>query len=93
MLYLAEYVIEINHPTRQIARLSEIFTDMRNEELPKSRDEFENRAMLYHILMDIQDFLKCKEDFASQLNQEQLARYWNRNHINEGAQNKTSTPK
>lgn len=85
MLYLAEYVIEINHPTQQIARLDEIIADMRNEELPKSRDEFENRAMLYHILMDIQDFLAHKEDFVCRLNQAQLTRYWNKKQLNEGA--------
>ena len=76
LLYLAEYVIEINHPILQITRLNEIFADMRNEELPKTRDEFENRAMLYHILMDIQDFLLLKADFVNKLDQRQLERYW-----------------
>ncbi len=84
ILYLAEYVIEINHPTQQITRLNEIFSNMRNEELPKTRDEFENRAMLYHVLMDIQDFLTHKSNFVEQLDQAQLARYWNENRINEG---------
>ncbi len=77
LVYLAKYVIEINHPTQQITQLNEIFAGMRNEELPKTRDEFENRAMLYHILMDIQDFLTHKADFVSKLDQTQLARYWN----------------
>ena len=76
LLYLAEYVIEINHPIQQIMRLNEIFADMRNEEMPKTRDEFENRAMLYHILMDIQDFLLLKADFVNKLDQRQLERYW-----------------
>ena len=76
--YLTEYVIEINHPDQQINRLNEIFKDMRGQELPKSRDEFENRAMLYHVLMDLQDFLTLKEDFVSRLDQTQLERYWNR---------------
>ena len=76
LLYLAEYVIEINHPILQITRLNEIFADMRNEELPKTRDEFENRTMLYHILMDIQDFLLLKADFVNKLDQRQLERYW-----------------
>ena len=76
LMYLAEYVIEINHPTLQITRLNEIFEEMRNEELPKTRDEFENRAMLYHILMDIQDFLMQKARFVSKLDQAQLERYW-----------------
>lgn len=33
------------------------------QELPKSREEFENRAMLYHILEDIQIFLEIKKEF------------------------------
>ena len=76
LLYLAEYVIEINHPALQITRLNEIFADMQNEDLPKSREEFENRAMLYHILMDIQDFLMLKADFVNKLDHRQLERYW-----------------
>ena len=76
--YLAEYVIEINHPTQQITRLDEIFDELRRGEPPKTCDEFEDRAMMYHILMDIRDFLAHKADFVSKLNQTQLERYWNR---------------
>lgn len=32
-------------------------------ELPKSREEFENRAMLYHILEDMKVFLEIKREF------------------------------
>ena len=78
LLYLAEYVIEINHPTPQITRLGEIFEEMRNGEPPKTSDEFEDRALLYHILMDIQDFLTHKANFVSKLDQTQIERYWNR---------------
>ena len=76
--YLAEYVIEINHPTLQITRLGEIFEEMRSGEPPKTSDEFEDRAMMYHILMDIQDFLAYKADFVNKLDQTQMERYWNR---------------
>ena len=76
LLYLAEYVIEINHPLLQITRLNEIFAGMRNEQLPQTRDEFENRALLYHVLMDIQDFLMLKADFVNKLDEKQLERYW-----------------
>ena len=75
--YLAEYVIEINLPTPQITRLGEIFEEMRRGEPPKTSDEFEDRAMMYHILMDIQDFLAHKADFVSGLERTQLERYWN----------------
>ena len=77
LLYLAEYVVEINHPTPQITRLDEIFEEMRGGEPPKSSDEFEDRALMYHILMDIQDFLTHKANFVSKLDQTQLERYWN----------------
>ena len=82
--YLAEYVIEINHPTPQITRLDEIFEQLREGEPPKTCDEFEDRAMMYHILMDIQDFLVHKADFVSKLDQAQIRRYWNRSDRNAG---------
>ena len=61
--------------------------DQQNEDLPKTRNEFENRAMLYHILMDIQDFLTHKANFVSQLDRAQLTRYWNKNCTNAGIHN------
>lgn len=76
ILYLSQYVVELNHPTAQIQRLDEIFEDMRDEELPRTRSEFENRAMLYHVLMDLRDFLAYKADFVDRLDQVQLTRYW-----------------
>lgn len=76
LFYLVDYVIEINTPHQQMERLEGIFADMREEELPKTRDEFESRAMLYHILMDIEDFIRCKADFVNQLDVRQLKRYW-----------------
>lgn len=41
--------------------------DYTRQELPKSREEFENRAMLYHILEDMKVFLEIKRDFAGRL--------------------------
>ena len=87
LMYLTRYVVEFNHPTAQIARLGEIFEEMRNGDPPKTSEEFENRAMLYHVLMDIRDFLTLKEDFVSGLDQAQLERYWNKRDENEKAHN------
>lgn len=44
--------------------------------LPASRKEFENRAVLYVILMDLRMFLKIKEEFADSLSSEQKEKYW-----------------
>lgn len=79
LLYLADYVIEVNSPHRQVERLNEIFEEMKSEELPKTREEFEDRAILYHVLMDIQDFLMCKADFVINLDDRQMHLYWKNN--------------
>lgn len=76
MNYLADYVIEKNVPDAQMERLKELLADMRREELPKSRDEFESHALLYHILMDIEEFLKYKMAFIDNLSEKQRKEYW-----------------
>ena len=76
ILYMAEYVIEINAPAKQLKRLREIFDEMKTEPLPETRDEFESRAILYHILMDLEDFLVIKGRFVDKLNEKQLDVYW-----------------
>ena len=61
--YMNQYVTELNEPTLQLERLNEIFQAMKDEPLPVSRAEFESRAVLYHILMDLEEFLLEKESF------------------------------
>ena len=63
ILYLKNFVNEMNDPVEQTERLNKLFEDMKQEELPKTRKEFENRALLYHILMDLEDFLTYKRRF------------------------------
>lgn len=76
MLYLMDYVIELNIPSPQMEKLNEIFLCMKSEELPVTREEFESRALLYHILMDIEEFLKFKMRFVNGLNGRQKKIYW-----------------
>ena len=77
--YLTKYITETNIPDRQIEKLKAIFADMKKEELPCTMEGFENRAMLFHILMDIEDFIFCKERFVEGLDAKQLKVYWKRN--------------
>ena len=44
--------------------------------LPQSRDEFEARALLYVMLLDIKSFLEIKRDFFTSLEPEEIRRYW-----------------
>lgn len=79
VLYLTEYVTERNTPEEQIQKLDDIFLAMKKEPLPAAREEFESRAILYHILMDLEDFLYIKKRFVQGLNEEQRRRYWENN--------------
>ena len=62
--YLNQYVTELNDPVPQLQFLEEIVQRMKKEPLPVSREEFENRAVLYHILMDLEEFLIFKKRFV-----------------------------
>ena len=76
LVYLAEFVVEKNAPDDQIQKLEDIFGAMKKEPLPVSREEFESRAILYHILMDLEEFLVFKKNFVEGLNEEQRKIYW-----------------
>lgn len=78
ILYMSDYVVEINPPTKQLERLNEIFEGMKYEPLPESREEFESRAILYHILMDLEDFLIFKKRFVDGIDEKQRHIYWDR---------------
>jgi len=54
----------------------ELLAKYKESPLPASREEFENRAVLYVILMDLRMFLKIKEEFADSLTEEQKRKYW-----------------
>ena len=76
-MYLSEYVTERNVPKKQIEALEQIFEYMKEQPLPMYRKEFESRAMLYHILMDLEDFLLFKTKFIEALSDKQKECYWN----------------
>lgn len=59
-----------------IVREEALLSKLKESPLPVTRDEFENRAVLYMILKDFRIFLKMKEGFADSLTKEQKDRYW-----------------
>lgn len=76
IMYMAEYVIEVNYPEKQLEQLEKLFAEMKNEPLPETREEFESRAMLYHILMDLEEFLVYKKRFVNGMDERQMKLYW-----------------
>lgn len=73
ILYMSRYVTELNTPDRQLEHLRTIFDRMKEEPLPKTREEFENRAILYHVLMDLEDFLLIKKHYLE--NQKNIPKF------------------
>ncbi len=54
---------EKNDVKNLISELEDIFADMRFQKMPESRTEFENRAVLYSLMLQIKDFLSIKYEF------------------------------
>lgn len=54
---------ENNTGEELLKELAEITSSLKEQELPKTRDEFENRAMLFQFLNDLQVLLEIKRDF------------------------------
>lgn len=76
ILDITQYVTEMNDPQKQIEELEEILEKMRKEPLPQTHEEFENRAELYHVLMDLEEFLLYKKRFVEEINETQFRVYW-----------------
>lgn len=67
---LAQLFIETSHQLSQenpgsdlLAKIDETLIYYRDIELPKTRQEFESRAVLYHLIKDLERFIMLKVDF------------------------------
>ena len=77
MDFMSECIGKMNSLGTQLERLHATIEHMKNEKLPESREEFESRAILYHVLMDIEDFLLIKKRFVDNLTEV----HWNETFI------------
>lgn len=53
----------------QMEKLSGILESLKYDSLPQDMEEFQSRAILYHVLMDIEDFLIIKKRFVEGLDE------------------------
>ena len=54
---------ELNTGTELLDNISQLYRIFRDSDLPKSRDEFESRALLFQMLTDFERFLEVKRNF------------------------------
>ena len=73
---ISQYVTEMNDPKKQMEQLENTLEHLRNEPLPETHEEFETRAELYHVLMDLEEFLLYKKRFVEEIDETQFRVYW-----------------
>lgn len=71
---------EYNNALSLIEEFHRIKDGFKDEKNPVTREEFENRAVLYLILNDLENFLYLKKEFVDHLTKEEIKLYWTRDH-------------
>ena len=51
---------------------------MEKTPLPENWEEFEGKAKVYHIMMDLEEFLIYKKRIVESLDEKKLRIYWNK---------------
>ena len=63
----ADEFTEQNDVSTLLSELEKLHSDYERQELPVTRQGFENRSMLYHILEDMKSFLEIKRKFIVEM--------------------------
>lgn len=71
LLFMRDRVDDVHSLDEQYDKLNGMLLDMKSGALPETRDEFESRAILYHVLMDLEDYILIKKRFVSELTEEE----------------------
>ncbi len=67
IVFITESIGEMHALDMQLERLYSLIEAMKQNELPRNREEFESQAILYHVLLDLEDFLLIKKRFVEEL--------------------------
>lgn len=73
--HIAFNLHEYNPAEDLIQMTQNVLTQCRNQELPKTREEFENRALLFQYLNDLQYLLEIKRHFVQNLTEQQRLKF------------------
>ena len=74
--HIAASFHEKNNVTGLLTILEQLKEHFRKEPLPGSREEFENRAMLYQIMKELEYFLMLKRNFILEIDKKDMKTYW-----------------
>lgn len=71
LLFMRDRVDDVHSLDDQYQKLHSMLEEMKLEPLPETRDEFESRAILYHVLLDLEDYILIKKRFVDELTEEE----------------------
>lgn len=75
--HISKTFAESNNAKSLTAECEQLCEKFKMSELPNTRHEFEARAILYLILLDLKNFINIKGEFAESLTEKQIEKYWN----------------
>lgn len=67
---------EYNNAVDMMEELETVKWGMRQQPLPVERYEFENRAVLFQILLELEQLVVMKKDFVSNLSENEIKKFW-----------------
>lgn len=69
---------EHNNASGLLEELEQVKMQMRQQPLPVTREEFEVRAVLFQILLELEQFLVMKREFVEELSEQDIRIFWGR---------------
>lgn len=73
---IADSFHELNNVQELLEELNQLYHYFKKDELPKTREEFEYRAVLFQILKELEYFLLIKRDFILEMKDNNMKNYW-----------------
>lgn len=74
--HIAASFHEKNNVTGLLTILEQLREHFREEPLPETREEFENRAILYQVMKELEYFLLLKRNFILEIEEKDMKPYW-----------------
>lgn len=73
---------EYNNALELLMELEGVKESIRKQALPDTRREFESRAVLYQILLELESFLEIKKNFVEELRESDIKKFWKNTGFN-----------
>lgn len=67
---------EYNNALGLLDELAGVKGELGREALPATREEFEARAILFQVLLELEEFLRMKREFVAELTAEEIGEFW-----------------